>query len=351
MTPCAHALLIVFAGRGLSPTAGVLADNLIYYRAFGNAPTSKAAAYKFVGNGWCLANHGRRIDRSGSTKPTKFNAEANWSASSTGRRDGSDPGCATRCSANATCTGYMTEAVMLGIVPTHCAIIRNVVPVSVDTERRVYCFRRTATVSTKSPTKLMSPPPPPPPTRRYKKIFDGQCDGPAYMAYYKSNTPTQSPGRTPAGRVRYCAIACLNRTLKGGAIAKGFSVSPVNGVCWCESADSSTCKRALNAAADGYDRFDFIAAGATERLAKCPRSDQTSHTVTRTARRGRLAIDSPRIPSRPPSREHCHAKSAAAVTTKTKCVQPPFLLWRDPSTQILVPRAPQECAVFADCGA
>jgi len=107
----------------------------------------------------------------------------------------------------------------------------------------------------------------------YHKVFDGECGGAEFRKYYHAITNDANPGTTVAERVKYCAEACdgfnvpqdLNRRgLRGGTtggVAKGFAVTPNEGVCWCEPQDSSTCARTMDptrdAANTGYDRYDF----------------------------------------------------------------------------------------------
>ena len=107
----------------------------------------------------------------------------------------------------------------------------------------------------------------------YHKVFDGECHGAETRKYYHAINNDANPGTTVAERVKYCAEACdgfnvpqdLNR--RGhpggttGGVAKGFAVTPNEGVCWCEPQDSSTCTRAMDPTRDaanlGYDRYDF----------------------------------------------------------------------------------------------
>jgi len=86
----------------------------------------------------------------------------------------------------------------------------------------------------------------------YRKIFDGECDGPEVKVYSGSD----NPGTTELARVNNCATACTDKKWDG-FVAKGFITmlsGSSQGRCWCESSDSATCSRVQNA---GYVRYDF----------------------------------------------------------------------------------------------
>jgi len=100
----------------------------------------------------------------------------------------------------------------------------------------------------------------------YHKVFDGDCHGAEKVKYYRYWQ--KNPGTTVAERVKYCAEACDGFNVPKqhgyngpGGVAKGFIVTPNEGVCLCEPQDSSTCTRAMDptrdAANTGYDRYDF----------------------------------------------------------------------------------------------
>merc|ERR1711871_1335913 len=87
-----------------------------------------------------------------------------------------------------------------------------------------------------------------------KRAFDGECDGPEIRMYEGNG---DNPG-SEIDRIRRCSSACQNQKppLSGswsGFLAKGFTVLPTNGRCYCEAQDSESCTRTNN----DYDRYDL----------------------------------------------------------------------------------------------
>ena len=88
------------------------------------------------------------------------------------------------------------------------------------------------------------------------KSGKGECTGPELRMYEGSG---DNPGKTREERVEACATACraqkkpLNNKSWKGFTARGFVVQN-DGRCYCESADSATCKRVDNS----YTRYDFV---------------------------------------------------------------------------------------------
>ena len=97
----------------------------------------------------------------------------------------------------------------------------------------------------------------------YVKVFDGECNDGDEIRMYGGGG--DNPGSTAEERIRACSQACQTKKTPtegswDGFIAKGFAVilkGKQAGRCFCENADSATCKRARNA----YKRFDWISPG------------------------------------------------------------------------------------------
>ena len=88
------------------------------------------------------------------------------------------------------------------------------------------------------------------------KKFSGYCDDGDEIHVYKDNGANVGSAQE---RVARCSAACrANKTPVAGSwtgfVAKGFAVIPSTGNCYCESADSATCKRKADAK---YNRYDW----------------------------------------------------------------------------------------------
>ena len=89
--------------------------------------------YVLVGNGWCSNDNGDRI-----------NSDATAWTGTLVKSDGSAAPCESMCASNSACIGYMTED------KTKCDVILNTDGkatngiVKVDSEKRVYCWRKVA---------------------------------------------------------------------------------------------------------------------------------------------------------------------------------------------------------------
>ena len=88
------------------------------------------------------------------------------------------------------------------------------------------------------------------------KKFSGYCEDADEIKLYEGNGDNDG---SVDERVARCSAACRakKKPLSGswtGFVAKGFTVVPTSGKCYCERSDSATCKRKQ----DGkYTRYDW----------------------------------------------------------------------------------------------
>jgi hypothetical protein len=93
--------------------------------------------YELMGNGWCLARNGQRIHLG----DDPFRPEVRWQPAAVGL-DGSAASCESKCSARASCIGYMVEDA------EKCDIIQRTDSHAsggidrVDGEKRNHCWTR-----------------------------------------------------------------------------------------------------------------------------------------------------------------------------------------------------------------
>ena len=92
-------------------------------------------------------------------------------------------------------------------------------------------------------------------TKARIKVFDGVCDGYKVLMFEGGG---DNDG-TAEERTDRCSNACLSKKKPkygtwDGFVAKGFTVNPTTGGCYCEASDFVKCKRIIK---NGYVRYDW----------------------------------------------------------------------------------------------